>query len=265
MLGIILWLLITLRSTLAASNYKEHLDVIPIYGEDVLTVFTFKNTFEGDLQANPIDFGIFPPEIGRLVRNHQVKSLALSLVIGRWLYAKWGVPPEDIHTSSPMGLLIDAQLKDKNHWKSLLSELSGLLSLTCHLGDPHFVTEQPVRNENLLQLRMPKENFCTENLTRFYRLLPCGSQAGLASILNPMAIFDSSYRALNFSIESHAVDGVDRLTATLSLSIVFSLVDKSGVSLSDLFKWPFAEHYCLVPPMIQVHGPDAIVVYNQCT
>ena len=72
------------------------------------------------------------------------------------------------------------------------------------------------------QAQMPREAVCTENLTPFLKLLPCGRHAGLASLINPPHVLDNRFHSLNVSIEQLCLDkGCSRkqvrLTQTLSV------------------------------------------------
>ena len=42
----------------------------------------------------------------------------------------------------------------------------------------------------------PFEVVCTENLTPWLKLLPCGSSAGLASLLDASKLYDTTYHSL---------------------------------------------------------------------
>lgn len=44
---------------------------------------------------------------------------------------------------------------------------------------------------------LPREHVCTENLTPFFKLLPCKNEAGLAALLHPESVFDVAYHAMH--------------------------------------------------------------------
>ena len=47
---------------------------------------------------------------------------------------------------------------------------------------------------------LPGENVCTENLTPWKKLLPCGTKRGLATMLNADHIHTSKYHSLGLSL-----------------------------------------------------------------
>ena len=46
----------------------------------------------------------------------------------------------------------------------------------------------------------PFEVVCTENLTPWLKLLPCGSSAGLASLLDASKLYDTTYHSLAVNV-----------------------------------------------------------------
>ena len=48
----------------------------------------------------------------------------------------------------------------------------------------------------LLAGNLPGEVVCTENLTPFLKLLPCKSNAGIASLLDGHKLFDASWQSM---------------------------------------------------------------------
>lgn len=47
---------------------------------------------------------------------------------------------------------------------------------------------------------LPRENVCTENLTPWKKLLPCGEQSGLARLLNAIKLLSSHYFSLALNV-----------------------------------------------------------------
>lgn len=76
---------------------------------------------------------------------------------------------------------------DEN-WKGLSSRLSGLTCASLNFLDkstsiepiyafrPHATIQKPAKSKNLFIRvgHLPRENICTENLTPWTKLLPCG-------------------------------------------------------------------------------------------
>ena len=60
---------------------------------------------------------------------------------------------------------------------------------------------------------LPSEHVCTENLTPFLKLLPCKSQSGLASLLNPHRLFDADWHGMGVHVSLDPIEGIKvRLT-----------------------------------------------------
>ena len=47
---------------------------------------------------------------------------------------------------------------------------------------------------------LPSEHVCTENLTPFYKLLPCKSFSGVATLLNPHKLFDADWHGMSIHV-----------------------------------------------------------------
>jgi len=47
---------------------------------------------------------------------------------------------------------------------------------------------------------LPSEHVCTENLTPFYKLLPCKSFSGIATLLNPHKLFDADWHGMSIHV-----------------------------------------------------------------
>jgi phosphatidylinositol glycan class T len=110
-------------------------------------------------------------------------------------------------------------------WQGLRNALAGLFCASLGSLDEQRTTS-PVLTftpEGLLpnwtrphQLRhasLPSEHVCTENLTPFLKLLPCKSQSGLASLLNPHQLFDADWHGMGVHVSLDPTEGVKvRLT-----------------------------------------------------
>ncbi len=51
-----------------------------------------------------------------------------------------------------------------------------------------------------MHAQLPTENVCTENLTPFLKLLPCKNAKGLATLLNPLAVFSANFHGLGVHV-----------------------------------------------------------------
>lgn len=60
--------------------------------------------------------------------------------------------------------------------------------------------ERNVNNSLVRYSMLPRENVCTENLTPWKKLLPCGEQGGLARLLNAIKLLSSHYFSLALNV-----------------------------------------------------------------
>lgn len=112
-----------------------------------------------------------------------------------------------------------------HRWKGLQNALAGLFCASLGSLD-ELRTSSPVQSfqpEGSLpdwgtphQIRhafLPSEHVCTENLTPFLKLLPCKSQSGIASLLNPHRIFDADWHGMGIHVLWRDTGGIEvRLT-----------------------------------------------------
>ena len=75
---------------------------------------------------------------------------------------------------------------------------------------------------------LPGENVCTENLTPWKKLLPCGAKRGLATFLNADRIHSTKFHGLGLALrkvcESEKSCGNPDIELSLYLSLVFDPV-----------------------------------------
>lgn len=97
-------------------------------------------------------------------------------------------------------------------WQGLRNALAGLFCASLGGMDEQRTTSpsRTFRPEGALpdwgqthQLRhafLPSEHVCTENLTPFYKLLPCKSFSGIAMLLNPHKLFDADWHGMSIHV-----------------------------------------------------------------
>lgn len=165
-------------------------------------------------------FDLFPKPIGKLLNAHgAIRGFEVALTQGRWK-EQWGAPPREIR---PPGALLavatggnSGQSEADDAWKFLISALSGSLCASFEGMDPHHKSlawvvplDVPFREDgnNLRLATLPYEPVCTENLTPWLKLLPCGGHRGLAALLAPIAIAEAPLVSLTLavSVEKDAV------------------------------------------------------------
>ena len=96
-------------------------------------------------------------------------------------------------------------------WTDLINVLSGMFcaSLNFMDGKNTIIPKISFRPQGVVSDRyeklmgnlgryaaLPSEIVCTENLTPWKKLLPCGSKAGLASLFNAVKLQDTTYHSL---------------------------------------------------------------------
>jgi len=90
-------------------------------------------------------------------------------------------------------------------------------------GKPAKATAQHVRAAGL-----GRETVCTENLTPWRKLLPCGDAAGLAARITPTNVFGARHHALSLQVDSEDIeDRQTRLTVLQTLSVVLDTKGKA--------------------------------------
>ena len=220
---LILLMLGLLRSNFAAEDdFHEELYIRQLPTGHVYSLFQFTTHVDQDLFHNEMSshFNIFPKSLGEIVSTFNIAELRLSLTQGRWLYDKWSYPVY----SAPTGILLSIWFNPNlnrtavdEKWKGVVHALSGQFcsSLNFITKELTAVPElslkpQGVWNNELVKpddhLRyalLPRESVCTENLTPWKKLLPCGHHAGFASLLRSSSkLFDSSYVSLGVNLRT---------------------------------------------------------------
>jgi GPI-anchor transamidase subunit T len=217
-------------------TFSEELLVQPFHAGQLLTTLKFIQTLDSTPDASILTlYDHFPRPIHELVREFGLAELQLTFTIGRWNHAEWGIPS---HLNlAPTGVYIHAWIEDVNKWTRLMQTLSGLFCTSTNLindlntAEPR-LSPPPKAMESIFytnedgfrarQAQMPREAVCTENLTPFLKLLPCGRHAGLASLINPLRVLDNRFHSVNIFVEQLCLDkGCSKkqvkLTQTLSL------------------------------------------------
>mmetsp|Transcript_10595 Transcript_10595/g.31114 ORF Transcript_10595/g.31114 Transcript_10595/m.31114 type:complete len:565 (-) Transcript_10595:167-1861(-) len=174
---------------LDAFEERLHLEALPSTNSPQL----FFARFEFDIQA-PLSpaffagqFDIFPRAMGKLLGQHRaLDSVEAALTRGRWR-EEWG----PAHEPRPPGALLVAGAAGAaaahSAWGPLASSLAGSLCASFGALEPLAVPWRP----GLLFAALPQEPLCTENLTPWLKLLPCGRHRGLAALLAPVTVAES--------------------------------------------------------------------------
>lgn len=142
----------------------------------------------------------------------------MSLTNVLWRYENWGYPVIDAAPGAEVLAWFDAQdvrntpEKIDEQWKNLVATLSGLLCASLGFIDdtntvqphftirPQFYSSAQVNSSFVRYSTLPHEVVCTENLTPWKKLLPCGHSEGFLSLLNSNHIYATNYHSLGIHV-----------------------------------------------------------------
>ncbi|KZV99912.1 Gpi16 subunit, GPI transamidase component [Exidia glandulosa HHB12029] len=195
-----------------AERFDEHLELTALPDGKVLGHWTFTTTLE-DAEpglSHAQHYTLFPLGLGQILNAHGASELHLALNAGQWNYKLWGSPPEP---SVASGAEIWTWMRARNsteadaRWVGLRNALAGVFCASLgSLDDQRTTTPAlsfrpsvplPIGKHELRHATLPAEHVCTENLTPFVKLLPCKASAGLATLLNPHALFSAPFHGLS--------------------------------------------------------------------
>uniref|UniRef100_A0A8D0KRG0 Phosphatidylinositol glycan anchor biosynthesis class T n=1 Tax=Strix occidentalis caurina TaxID=311401 RepID=A0A8D0KRG0_STROC len=187
---------------------REELLLSPLPAGDVAATFQFRTRWDADLPRGAVShYRLFPKALGRLVAALGVQELHLALTQGFWRTRTWGQPPLQAPAGAELWVWFQPTVTDVDKaWKELSNILSGIFCASLNFIDStNTVTPtasfKPLglangTDHHLLRYAvLPREVVCTENLTPWKKLLPCGSKAGLAVLLKAERLFHSSYHS----------------------------------------------------------------------
>ncbi|XP_030067958.1 GPI-anchor transamidase component PIGT [Microcaecilia unicolor] len=187
---------------------REELVIAPLQSGDVAATFQFRTRWDSELLRKKVShYRLFPKALGQVISKYSVQELHLSFTHGFWRSRSWGHP----FLQAPAGAELWVWFQDSvsnvdQTWKELTNILSGIFCASLNFIDStNTVTPtasfKPLGLSNVTDHRLlryailPREIVCTENLTPWKKLLPCGSRAGLAVLLKAERLFHSSYHS----------------------------------------------------------------------
>lgn len=226
-------------------QYHENLFIRPLVDGKLFTQFQFRTIYRRDIKSlrweNKIQ--IFPLSIAELISASDANALHFSLTRGNWNYKNWGYASY----ISPPGSQIRVDFSNLNKvpgksWAKLINLLSGKFCASLQSASEMmisssklFFADDPLSDnfnssKQTYYANLPEETLCTENLTPWKKLLPCYSNSGLASLLNPKYILHSSFSSLSIDIEpqkcldmsGRIVVGCEQVQSTQVVTIVFN-------------------------------------------
>lgn len=200
-------------SILATDVANEALTVKVTNQAQLYSVFNFSLISSYNGVAEGYHYHLFPRNIGNLVKKYNVAEFHLSMTQGLWRYESWGYPDFPAPPGAQLWVWFHHNVKDVDAaWKGFANALSGLLCASLNfIGktetvSPHlsFKPEGYLSGNDRRFIRyavLPRENLCTENLTPWLKLLPCGSSAGIARLIEPATLHHSRYLSLGLDFK----------------------------------------------------------------
>uniref|UniRef100_A0A9J7Y231 Phosphatidylinositol glycan anchor biosynthesis, class T n=1 Tax=Cyprinus carpio carpio TaxID=630221 RepID=A0A9J7Y231_CYPCA len=148
----------------ARDEFQEELVIRPLHSGDIYASFQFRTLWDTDFlqEGQKVShYRLFPKSLGQVLSKFSVRELHISFTQGFWRTMQWGQP----FIPSPPGAELWVWFHDT------------------------------VNHRFLRYATLPREIVCTENLTPWKKLLPCGSKAGLAVLLKSEKLFHSSFHS----------------------------------------------------------------------
>ncbi|XP_071763491.2 GPI-anchor transamidase component PIGT [Centroberyx gerrardi] len=221
-------------------DFQEELVIRPLHSGDIYASFQFRTLWDTDFMGgNKVShYRLFPKSLGQVISKFSVRELHISFTQGYWRTMQWGQP----FLPSPPGAELWVWFQDTvtdvdGTWKELTNVLSGIFCASLNFIDSTN-TVQPsasfkplglgnVTDHHFLRYAtLPREIVCTENLTPWKKLLPCGSKAGLAVLMKSEKLFHSSFHSQALHIRPVCQDWQCKDTSwelRQTLNVVFDL------------------------------------------
>lgn len=236
-------------------QFQEELVIRPLHSGDIYASFQFSTVWDTDflLEGEKVShYRLFPKSLGQVLSKFSVRELHISFTQGYWRTMQWGQP----FIPSPPGAELWVWFHDTvtdvdGNWKELTNVLSGIFCASLNFIDSTNTVQpsasfKPLGLGNATDHRflryatLPREIVCTENLTPWKKLLPCGSKAGLAVLMKSEKLFHSSFHSQAVHIRPVCQDGQCTSTAwelRQTLNVVFDLYTSGqGKKEWSLFK-----------------------------
>ncbi|XP_047462609.1 GPI transamidase component PIG-T [Mugil cephalus] len=221
-------------------DFQEELVIRPLHSGDIYASFQFRTLWETDfMKGNKVShYRLFPKSLGQVISKFSVRELHISFTQGYWRTMQWGQP----FLPSPPGAEIWVWFQDSvtdvdATWRELTNVLSGIFCASLNFIDSTNTVQpsasfKPLGIGNVTDHRflryatLPREIVCTENLTPWKKLLPCGSKAGLAVLMKSEKLFHSSFHSQTVHIRPVCQDPQCKSTSwelRQTLNVVFDL------------------------------------------
>ncbi|KAH8416753.1 hypothetical protein KR222_001249, partial [Zaprionus bogoriensis] len=237
-------------------QFHEELVVRPLAGDHVNTYFQFTTRWHYGDHKSLYHTQLTPRVIAEILQTYDVKELHIGLTQGLWRYETWGYPIVEATGGAELWAWFSAPgLTDaavSKQWMQLANVFSGVLCASLnfvdntnsiapkHIFRPQFMqsSNQSQHNHKFVRYAtLPREIVCTENLTPWKKLLPCGSASGLATLLNSGFVHNTKYHSLGLKVRTlcdadDADNCIVELTQTANLVYDLRLLEQSNADFS---------------------------------
>ncbi|XP_051907035.1 GPI transamidase component PIG-T [Hippocampus zosterae] len=234
-------------------DFQEELVIRPLQSGDIYASFQFRTLWEADFfGGNKVShYRLFPKSLGQVISKFSVRELHISLTQGYWRTMQWGQPYQPSPPGAELWVWFQDSVTDVDGtWSELTNVLSGIFCASLTFDSINSIQPsasfKPLGIGNVTDHRflryatLPRETVCTENLTPWKKLLPCGSKAGLAVLLKSEKLFHSSFHSQAVHIRPVCQDAQCATTSwelIQTLNVVFDLyVSGQGKREWSLFK-----------------------------
>ncbi|XP_062248373.1 GPI transamidase component PIG-T [Platichthys flesus] len=191
-------------------DFQEELVIRPLHSGDIYASFQFRTLWETDFtRENKVShYRLFPKSLGQVISKFSVRELHISFTQGYWRTMQWGQPYQPSPPGAELWVWFQDSVTDVDGtWKELTNVLSGIFCASLNFIDstntvqpsasfkPLGIVNEVTDHRFLRYATLPREIVCTENLTPWKKLLPCGSKAGLAVLMKSEKLFHSSFHS----------------------------------------------------------------------
>ncbi|XP_067227438.1 GPI transamidase component PIG-T [Chanodichthys erythropterus] len=198
------------RPAPAKDEFQEELVIRPLHSGDIYASFQFRTLWDTDFlqEGQKVShYRLFPKSLGQVLSKFSVRELHISFTQGFWRTMQWGQPFIPSPPGAELWVWFHHTVSDVDgNWKELTNVLSGIFCASLNFIDLTNTVQpsasfKPLGLGNATDHRflryatLPREIVCTENLTPWKKLLPCGSKAGLAVLMKSEKLFHSSFHS----------------------------------------------------------------------
>jgi len=190
-----------------------------VNNDQVYGFFNFTTTWNYDLKFEPQHYRLFPRSIGQLILKYNIAELHFTMTQGLWRYEHWGYPYAPAPTGAQLWVWFHKSTKNVDeNWIGFTNALSGLFCASLNFMNKGVTTspqlsflptglveDGKVETEFLRYASLGRETPCTENLTPWLKLLPCGAMSGPAFVLNPHGLQRSRFLSIGLHFKHDCI------------------------------------------------------------